>query len=62
MTPWVQYCYSPSGVSRAGDDLVVIQEATAGQVTWQEGAQEEVSEAAPTTNRPIIDHLHHTEN
>lgn len=29
----VQYHNSPGGVSRAGDNLVVIQEATAGQVT-----------------------------
>lgn len=33
---WVQYPNSPGGVSRAGDNLVVIQEATAGQVTWEE--------------------------
>lgn len=33
---WVQYHNSPGGVSRASDNLVVIQEATAGQVTWQE--------------------------
>lgn len=26
---------SPGGVPRAGDDLVVIQEAAAGQVTWK---------------------------
>lgn len=32
---WVQYHNLPGGVSRAGDDLVVIQEATAGQVTCQ---------------------------
>lgn len=30
---WVQYRNSPGGVSRAGDDLIVIKEATAGQVT-----------------------------
>lgn len=29
----VQYHNSPGGVSRAGDNLVVIQKATAGQVT-----------------------------
>lgn len=33
---WLQYRHSPGGVSRAGDNLVVIQEATAGQVTWKE--------------------------
>lgn len=27
--------YSPRGVSRAGDDLIVVQEAAAGQVTWK---------------------------
>ena len=27
--------YSPGGVSRAGDDLIVIQETATGQVTWK---------------------------
>lgn len=28
--------YSPGGVPRAGNDLIVIQETTAGQVPWKD--------------------------